>query len=562
MPTSKPKIYTICLLILLSGVALSLGFYFSLESSNNLKRDKILTNLYGNVHSNLQREIDRNLNSLYALRASYQAYGGWTRIEFSKYASYYTSHIHSIQALEWVPAIKLDQRDSFEFVTQQEGYKDFQIFTRTNGEVARAEERDVYYPVYFIEPLAGNEAAFGFDPGESSYTRQNAIEQAIKTNNAAGSDIITIIQKTNPHKAILVFVPIFENQSKKLIGLVEGVYLMDRLVDAALLDLNLPSEANLVISNPNGSEEKLLGASFPNISETNIRQGLLTIADQTWILRLEYNGILAANVISPFWLLVASLVFTILIVKVVYDVLTDNQKRLFKHVTELRRKNHDLEQYTYAASHDLQEPLHSIQSLVGLIHQDYLHQLDDNGKVYLNHIKEASHRMSELITSVQRYSRIGQAEKRMWTNSRSIMERVLKNLNPEIQENKGSVLIKNELPIVMAYPASLEQLLHNLVANGLKFQSPDNRPVIEVSTQKLKGEIWQFVIKDNGIGFSEEFIERIFTIFRTLHSRSIYPGSGFGLANCKKIVELHNGRIWAKSKPGMGSTFFFTLNLT
>ena len=563
MPTSKPKIYTICVLILLSGMALSLGFYFSLENSNQLKRDKILTNLYGNIHSNIQREIDRNLNSLYALRASYQAYGGWNRQEFGRYASYYTSHINSIQALEWVPAIRLDQRDSFELATQKEGFEGFQIFSRTNGEVVRAEERAVYYPVYFIEPFADNEAAFGFDPGAFNESRQKAIEQAITTNQAAGSDIITIIQKTNPHNAILVFVPIFSDESnEKLIGLVEGVYLMDKLVDAALIDLDLPSEVNLVISNQNSSGKKLLGTSLPNTGEFSSRESLLTIADQTWVLRLEYLGAVASQVISPFWLLIASLIFTLLIVKVVYDVLTDNQRRLLKHVVELRRKNHDLEQYTYAASHDLQEPLHSIQSLVGLIHQDYNDQIDDIGKTYLHHINEASQRMSELITNLLRYSHIGKTEKQMWTNSKAVLEKVVNNLDADLQKNNGTIHIKTELPIVMAYPASLEQLLHNLIANGLKFQSPNNHPIIEISTKKLKGEVWQFIIKDNGIGFSEEFIGRIFTIFKTLHSRSIYPGSGFGLANCKKIVELHNGKIWAKSKPGSGSTFFFTLNLT
>lgn len=562
MPTTKPKIFTICALILFSGAALSVGFYFSLKNSNDLKRDKILTNLYNSIHSNIQHEIERNLNSLNALRASYMAFGDWDREEFGQYASYYTRQIQSIQALEWVPVVTLNQRDSFEMATRLEGHKNFEIFTRDGEGTTRAELRPVYYPVYFIEPFEGNEAAFGFDPGPSSATRQNAIDKAIRTHEAAGSDVITIIQKTNPHKAILVFVPIFSHEnSNELIGLVEGVYLMEKLVKSALDDLKLPKEVTLIISSID--ENEILLGDFSTLRDTShIRHGQLKLADRIWDLHVAYDGDPAPYVISPFWLLIGSLIFTLLIVKVVYDVLTDNRVELQRHYTELKKKNHDLEQYTYAASHDLQEPLHSIQSLVDLIYQDYKDKLDHTANTYLDHIRNASQQMSDLITNLLRYSRIGQTENCIETDCHELVMQVIRGLDSDIKARQANVVITTPLPTLLAYPNSLQQLMFHLISNGLKFQALDNKPLIEISATQNDNNNWEFSVKDNGIGFAEEFNQRIFSIFKTLHSRSIYPGSGFGLANCKKIVELHNGKIWAKSSPGNGSTFFFTLNLT
>ncbi|MEO9966585.1 MAG: CHASE domain-containing protein [Reichenbachiella sp.] len=561
MPTSSPKIHTICVLILLSGVIFSFGLYYSLNQSIHQKRDGILGNLYSSIQSNIQSEIDRNLNSLYALRASYQTYQGWTRAEFTNNARYYTSHIRSIQAIEWVPAVSAHERDSFETTTRKNGYPNFEIFTRVDGKAQRAEVRPVYYPVYYIEPLEGNEAAFGFDPGNSSPTRQHTIQKAISTKNASGSDVITIIQKTTPHKAILVFVPIFNKNNIELDGLIEGVYLMNHLIESALADIDLPKEANLVITAESENQE-LFGSHLLGIEDSNVREGLLQFADRKWQLRLEYDGNIVSQLISPIWILFASLVFTTLIVKIVYDALTDNRKELEKNVLELRSNKHDLEQYTYAASHDLQEPLHIIQSLVRLVNDEYGGRLDAMGNKYLVLIDEASQRMSQLIASLHQYSRIGQLGPVMWTDCRTVLENVIKDLHDEIDNRNAEVLIVGTLPVLMVYPSSIYQLLFHLISNGLKFQKVGNKPVIKVSANQIKNEEWEFTISDNGIGFSQVNSKRIFSIFKTLHSRSIYPGSGFGLANCKKIVELHKGKIWVESQPGRGSTFYFTLNLT
>lgn len=555
------KTYTICGLIILVGTLLSIGFYASLKDSNELRRDKAISNIYSHIHSNIQREIERNLNSLYALRANYLAHKNWTREEFSSYASYYTSNIKSIQALEWVPAVSLAHRDSFELAAQKNGFDSFKIFKRSGDKIVSAERRDIYYPVYFIEPFQGNEAALGFDPGPNT-PRQVTLDKAILSNQAAATEIMTIIQKKDPHKAVLVFVPIHDPVSLEVLGLVEGVYLVDQLINSALIDLHLPQEVNFNLSTDTNSKDFVFSKKTFDDNPSEIRKGEIVMADRTWHLEVLFKNDQSFSNLTPILFLLVSLMLTFLIVKVVYDTLTDNSKELKRYVLELERKNHDLEQYAYVASHDLQEPLHSLQGLVQLVHDDYNEKLDELGKTYLTHIRESSLRMGRLITNLLHYSRLGQnIKKPKQVDCNRLLKTVLESIKPMIQSTKSDVIITTDLPKVLAYPELLKQLFEHLISNAIKFQSEGTSPKIEISAER-KNDIWEFSIKDNGIGISVESNDRIFTIFRRLHSRSVYSGTGIGLAFCKKIVDLHQGQIWMESKLGKGSTFFFTLNLT
>jgi signal transduction histidine kinase len=563
MKSVTPKIYIICAIVLVIGVLISLAIYFSLESSNAIKRDKFLSSSYNTIHNRIQLEIERNLNSLYALRANYIAHNGISRSEFRSYASYYTSGIKSIQALEWVPAIKLEQRDSFELATRQEGFENFQITTKVGDSLVRAEARPMYYPVYFIVPFEGNEAALGY-AGASLKVRQIAIDKAIETQSAATSDVITIVQKSEPHRAILVFVPIFKNGQagkENVIGLIEGVYLMDRLIESALQGINLTDNMDVIIKSK-GLDGELLFGNPPAqmLTENNSRMGELLMADRSWDLQMIYLGDFRLSFIKPVWSLIVALIFTLMIVKAVYDVLTDNRKALKKYVKELEQKNQDLEQYAYVASHDLQEPLHSIQSLIGLLDADYKDKFDEEGKQYLKFIVDSSNRMSSLIINLLKHSRIGQAEGIEKVDSNVLLERVEQDLDQIIKKSNAQIVRKTSLPIINAYPSALQQLFQNLISNAIKFQPRDNIPIIEISAEH-KNNQWQFMFKDNGIGIPKESQKQIFIIFKRLHNNSIFAGTGVGLANCKKITDLHNGEIWVESGQNTGSTFFFTLNL-
>jgi len=224
---------------------------------------------------------------------------------------------------------------------------------------------------------------------------------------------------------------------------------------------------------------------------------------------------------------------------------------------ELEQKNKELEQFAYVASHDMQEPLRTTSSFVELLRQQYHGQLDEKADKYLNYIIQASDRMKILINDLLDYSRIGKKKEWEQVDSNIILQDVLADLDVAIKESNAEIN-SSPLPVINGYPTEIKQLFQNLVMNAVKFRKKNIIPQIKIDAQRNNGH-WKFEIADNGIGIEEQHKERIFVIFQRLHTRKEYEGSGIGLAHCKKIVELHGGKIWVESLFGEGTTFHFTL---
>jgi ligand-binding sensor domain-containing protein/signal transduction histidine kinase len=224
----------------------------------------------------------------------------------------------------------------------------------------------------------------------------------------------------------------------------------------------------------------------------------------------------------------------------------------------LERKNKELEQFAYVASHDLQEPLRTVSSFVDLLHSQYKDRFDDRASKYMTFIIQASDRMKILINDLLEYSRIGKKKESACVDLNQTVKAVLADLNKAISDS-GAEITVGELPVISAYPTEMKQIFQNLIVNAIKFRKKDNTPKIEIGAEK-KNDLWQFSVKDNGIGIDPNQSERIFVIFQRLHSRNEYEGSGIGLSHCKKIAELHKGKIWVESAPGEGSCFYFTIN--
>jgi PAS domain S-box-containing protein len=236
------------------------------------------------------------------------------------------------------------------------------------------------------------------------------------------------------------------------------------------------------------------------------------------------------------------------------------QKELSEHKEteeELSKSNKELEQFAYIASHDLQEPLHMINSFVDLLTRRCYKKLDDHEREYLDFIRQGATRAKTLIRELLEFSRIGRAEDVQRLSLQTVLREVEGNLSAAIKES-GAVIRSASLPTVMASHLEMVQLFQNLISNAIKYRSLVP-PQIDISVSKTVGAMWEFAVKDNGIGIEPRYRERIFGMFQRLHSQSDSSGTGIGLAVCQKIVQNQGGNIWVESEPGQGSTFYFTL---
>jgi light-regulated signal transduction histidine kinase (bacteriophytochrome) len=224
---------------------------------------------------------------------------------------------------------------------------------------------------------------------------------------------------------------------------------------------------------------------------------------------------------------------------------------------DLRRSNAELEQFAYVASHDLQEPLRTVAGMVELLQQRYQGQLDARADEYIHHAVDASNRMQKLINDLLDFSRVDRKGQPFEpTQVDMLLQTALTNLRAAITESQAHITY-DPMPVVNADGRQLAQVFQNLVGNAIKFRS--ERPLeIHIGVEKIENG-WKFAVQDNGIGIDPQYFERVFLLFQRLHTRRKYPGTGIGLALCKKIIERHGGKIWIESTLNQGATFFFTL---
>ncbi|MGZ3919155.1 MAG: sensor histidine kinase [Bacteroidia bacterium] len=243
-------------------------------------------------------------------------------------------------------------------------------------------------------------------------------------------------------------------------------------------------------------------------------------------------------------------------------------KQLLKNIEELESTNKELDQFAFIASHDLQEPLRKIRTFSNRVVTKYKDQLDEEGRMYMDKMQGACERMQNLINDILAFSKIAVSKEALvYSDVNALIDEVLSDMDLQIQEKNAKITV-HKLPKIYVYPSLIKPLFQNLINNSLKYSQKGVEPVIEISgkieTHEDGGKIsdkkyCRFQVKDNGVGFEQQYAEQIFTMFKRLHGNSEYAGTGIGLAICKKIVEEHHGYISAKSAVNKGATFTITL---
>ncbi|MBS1188787.1 MAG: domain S-box [Rhodocyclaceae bacterium] len=234
------------------------------------------------------------------------------------------------------------------------------------------------------------------------------------------------------------------------------------------------------------------------------------------------------------------------------------EQDLLRRTQQLEESNRELQQFAYVASHDLQEPLRKVSSFAQLFAKKYCDRLDDTGQTYINFMVDGASRMQILVDDLLHYSRLTRSDRlHREVDMNGVLQGVLTDLQLMIRES-GARIEPSPLPAILGDGGQVRALLQNLISNAVKYRAPDRAPQVHIGAS-VQGSEATFWVRDNGIGVDPRYFDRIFVIFQRLHARSEYPGTGIGLAICKKIMDNHGGRIWVESSPGQGATFFFTL---
>jgi PAS domain S-box-containing protein len=237
------------------------------------------------------------------------------------------------------------------------------------------------------------------------------------------------------------------------------------------------------------------------------------------------------------------------------------EQRVLERTEALLQSNEELQQFAYVASHDLQEPVRTVSIFAQLLAKRYEDQLDADAHQFIRYVVESAERMERLIHDLLDFSRVDArgTDHFVRTRCKDALDDAVRNLHSLIEENQAAMTVA-PLPVVLGDPVQLTRLFQNLLVNSIRFRS-QCPPAIHIAAEPREGE-WLFSVKDNGIGIESQYAEKVFGIFKCLHPRDKYPGSGMGLAICRKIVTRHSGRIWVESELGKGATFCFTLPRT
>ena len=595
------------------GLAVSVFLYRALLA----KEDQLVkTRFHFDAESRgwiIQREFADNVEVLSTVAAFYAGSELVKPDEFQAFTAPLRFEHPGVESLEWAPRVTAAGRAAHEQGARQGGRKDYRIFERDReGRIIPAAERKEYFPVYFAQPGRVGQATEGFDLG-SDPAFFNAIHRARKTGRPVAMDRVPLGANGGLPHGLFVVMPIFSKTvseeaaaepRKNLEGFVLGVFNIDDIVDDAL-SYREPAGIDVHLFDTSaGAGRQLLCARLCNDSgvpsapltepPSKPPRGLshtfnFNLADRAWLvysvptdaylasrrtwgpaavlgagllisgLGVAYLGILIRQTVRVERLVrrrTAQLEHANADLKSEIDQRQRAERALTGANCELERSNRDSQQFAYVASHDLQEPLRMVASYLQLLTRRCCGQLDEEAQQFIDVAVDGAKRMQTLIDDLLIYSRVGKRDTNLGpVDCNHVVDEAVNNLEATMTQ-LGAVVERGPLPTITADHTELVQLFQNLIGNAVKFHGEES-PHVQISVEEEPHE-WRFSVRDNGIGMEQKYADRVFTIFQRLHTRDQYPGTGVGLAICKRIVDRYQGRIWFESEPGAGTTFHFT----
>lgn len=538
----------------------------------------------------IEKEIERQIAKLTSLSYLYAASENITREEFKNYIeSFEPGLTQNIRALEWVPKIFAKDRSAFEDVVQKDGFPGFRI-TELNrhGELVPAGVRDEYYPVYYLEPHAGNEAAFGFDLA-SEESRRDAMLHARDTGQFAATLKATLVQDQGTTPGIIAFYPVYRRgaaidtiaeRRQHLEGFVAGVSNYGSLA-SQLFDILKPLDIDhYVFTQPKqqaswsvnyipstNRKTPIEPVSTPDtlrinlFEEESFRVGQVKI---TFIAKPAPGFFANRRGMMPWLIPGIGLAFFLAIMS--YISVQTNRLTLLQQFNaeqaianeKLAEANRELEAFVYTVSHDLRSPMTPILCYAEMLQEGYKEKLDDQALDFLEEIQTQGNRMMALMEDLLTLAKVGHLERPQEpVNVYEVVQQVQNNLASSIASANIDVRI-GELPNLKIPEALLTQLFDNLIGNAIRYAGEQGN-LIEVGGKRSEQRV-QFFVRDHGPGIPEEERARIFeTFFRGSTGKST-PGTGIGLATVKKITKLYGGSVWVEETPGGGATFFVELD--
>ncbi|HVT34981.1 MAG TPA: CHASE domain-containing protein, partial [Nevskiaceae bacterium] len=551
----------------------------------------------------LADDIDQATDMLYDEAAFFGASHEVERGEFSYFASRLLQRMPHVLGLAFDRRITDAQRAAFEAQGQAEGLQGFHLReAQPDGSTVPAPVHDEYVVIDYMEPRSGEAASRGINVAAEP-KRRAALLQAANSQRAVASEPLVLVQDPQHAPSLLVFMPVYpgnavlsdaQQRMQQLMGYAVIILrISDLLATSVKLATDQGADVWVYDDGADAPRRLLYGQGEPPpVGPLYFGRTLhVDCNGRTW--RVELRVSAETVLAKPSWqiwtLLAAGMLFTGLVGTFLLVVIGRQSKveeladrrtaELSRANTDLRREvqrsekleveaqrrareleasNRELEQFAYVASHDLQAPLRSIASFAQLLQQRYGNKLDADAAEFIGYIRSGVGRMDTMINDILRLSRLAPEKLTLGqVNTQQLVRRACSQLASEIAASGADVRYDN-LPEVTADAGMLTQLFQHLLSNAIKFQPKGNKPLITVEAQS-HGSEWTFAVRDNGLGIKPQFLSQVFDMFRRLHPQEEYSGSGIGLTVCRKIVQLHRGRIWAESNGTQGTAILFTI---